>query len=215
MIDVQWVGFLLAISLLTLSPGADTVMVTRNSLRGGFKDGVITSLGICLGLFVHAAVSALGLSLILLGNDQLFNMVKLVGAAYLVWLGAQSFYRAYQHPQTGANINAAAGKLRLWRSLREGFLSNTLNPKTAVFYLAFLPQFMNENGHLLLQALVLAGIHFIISMAWQTVIAATVDKAKALLNAPSITRKFDALVGAALICIGVSLAVAAVAGTAA
>lgn len=208
MIDVQWVGFLLAITLLTLSPGADTVMVTRNSLRGGFTDGVITSLGICLGLFVHAAISALGLSIILLGNDQLFNLVKLVGAGYLVWLGAQSFYRALKHKHIGDMINDAAGKVILTRSLREGFLSNTLNPKTAVFYLAFLPQFMDPAGNLFLQSQLLAGIHFIISMAWQTAVAAMVDKAKALLNSPAIIRKLDALIGVILISIGISLAVA-------
>lgn len=83
-------AFLIAITILTLTPGLDTALVIRNTTRGGFHDGAVTSLGICLGLFVHASFSALGISVILTQSAELFTLVKSVGAAYLIWLGISS-----------------------------------------------------------------------------------------------------------------------------
>lgn len=93
-IDAQFWPFLVAITLLSISPGVDTLLVIRNTARGGVRDGVLTSLAICCGLFVHAAVSALGISLILLQSAWAFQLLKLAGAAYLVWLGVQGLLAA-------------------------------------------------------------------------------------------------------------------------
>ena len=85
--------FLIAISLLTITPGVDTLLVMRNTARGGLKDGVMSSFGICSGLFVHATLSAVGISLILLQTAWAFALLKWVGAAYLVWLGVAACAR--------------------------------------------------------------------------------------------------------------------------
>ena len=90
MIDAQVLTFTLVAAALTLSPGADTMLVVRNVLRGGRHDGVVTTFGICSGLFFHAILSALGLSIILLHSATAFHLVKVAGACYLVWLGVQS-----------------------------------------------------------------------------------------------------------------------------
>ena len=90
MVDTQVVTFIFVAAALTLTPGADTMLVVRNVLRGGRRDGVVTTVGICSGLFVHAALSALGVSVLLLHSATAFHVVKLVGAGYLVWLGLQS-----------------------------------------------------------------------------------------------------------------------------
>ena len=90
MIDAQLVTFIFVAAALTLTPGADTMLVVRNVLRGGRRDGVVTTVGICSGLFVHATLSALGVSMLLLHSATAFHMVKLAGAGYLVWLGLQS-----------------------------------------------------------------------------------------------------------------------------
>ena len=79
--------YLVAITLLTITPGVDTMMVLRNTLRGGAKDGLVSSLGICLGLFVHATLSAVGISAILLYSATAFTVLKTIGACYLLWLG--------------------------------------------------------------------------------------------------------------------------------
>ncbi|MDW3190622.1 LysE family translocator, partial [Vibrio sp. Vb0932] len=83
-------AFLIAITILTLTPGLDTALVLRNTSRSGLKDGCTTSLGICFGLFVHAFFSAVGISAILAQSAELFQIVKMIGAAYLIWLGISS-----------------------------------------------------------------------------------------------------------------------------
>src|SRR5713101_5269692 len=140
-------------AVLTVTPGADTMLVIRNVIARGRRAGVITTLGICSGLFVHATLSALGLSVILARSAKAFTIVKLAGAVYLAWLGAQSLRRAARRAPPDASGSGAGGEdaraLAPARSWREGFLTNVLNPKVAVFYLAFLPQFVAPGDPLL------------------------------------------------------------------
>ena len=199
--------FLIAITLLTVSPGVDTLLVIRNSVRGGFSDGALTSLAICLGLFVHAAVSAGGISLILMQSAWLFALLKLAGAGYLVWLGAKSLLSAYRgggalklDPDRVIHRRVSA-----WTSLREGFFSNVLNPKTIVFYMAFLPQFIQPGDPALSKSLFLAGIHFLIANIWQLVLVLMVGRAYRWLSRPRIGRLFDSLTGSVMIFFGVRL----------
>ena len=126
---------LLALTLLTLTPGVDTLLVIRNTARGGWKDGFASSLGICSGLFVHALLSAVGISVILLQSALAFSLLKFLGAGYLAWLGLCSLRSAISHKglATLPSTEARAAKFQLQRSLREGLLSNVLNPKTIVF----------------------------------------------------------------------------------
>lgn len=125
-------AFIIAITILTLTPGLDTALVLRNTSRAGFSDGAVTSFGICLGLFVHATLSALGVSFILTNQRSYFTSQS-GWAAYLIWLGIGSL-RAATTPQ-GIRVDVGTKQdLSVLRSLREGFLSNVLNPKTAVFY---------------------------------------------------------------------------------
>src|SRR5881409_2273112 len=98
MLDSQVLAFTVVAALLTLSPGADTMLVIRNVLRGGRRDGVITTFGICSGLFVHATLSALGVSIILTRSATAFSVMKLAGAGYLGWLGWQSLRSAARTP---------------------------------------------------------------------------------------------------------------------
>lgn len=200
-------AFLVAITILTLTPGLDTALVIRNSSRGGFSDGVLTSLGICSGLFVHATFSAIGISAVLAQSAELFSAVKMVGAAYLIWLGVMSIKGLF-NGQLDAGIavqTVAHTKATAWRSLREGFLSNVLNPKTAVFYLAFLPQFINPEGSAFVQSCVMAAIHFVIAMVWQCGLAGVLTRAKSLLRSARFNRWMEGTTGAVLIALGVKL----------
>ncbi|ANW25541.1 threonine transporter RhtB [Vibrio coralliilyticus] len=200
-------AFLIAITILTLTPGLDTALVLRNSSRGGVKDGVATSLGICLGLFVHATFSAIGISAILAQSAELFNAVKMVGAAYLIWLGATTLREVWKGDVALSNMESHTHNLDMKRSLREGFLSNILNPKTAVFYLAFLPQFINPEGSAFLQSSMMAAIHFVIAMIWQCGLAGTLNSAKNLLKSPKFMRRMEATTGVVLVGLGVKLMV--------
>lgn len=197
--------FLIAITILTLTPGLDTALVIRNTSRAGFADGCTTSLGICFGLFVHATFSAIGISAILAQSAELFQIVKMVGAAYLIWLGISSLRSLMKTGQGIEVASLAHAQFRLTRSLREGFLSNVLNPKTAVFYLAFLPQFINPDYSPLAQSLLMALIHFAIAMVWQCGLAGALSSAKNLLKNASFMRWMEGTTGVVLVALGIKL----------
>lgn len=198
--------YLIAITLLTITPGVDTMLVIRNTARGGWWDGAVSSFGICSGLFIHAAISAVGISMIMLQAAWAFSALKLAGAGYLIWLGFTSWRKVFRQDsfQLPSRV-PAMGAFRVSRSLREGFLSNVLNPKTAIFYMAFLPQFINPAGSALLQSLYLAGLHFFIAMIWQCLLALMVKQLKTWLQRPIIGQLFDGITGTVMIGLGLQV----------
>ncbi len=200
--------YLIAITLLTITPGVDTMLVIRNTARGGWRDGAVSSFGICSGLFIHATISAIGISVILFQAAWAFSALKVAGAFYLVWLGVCSWRKMVkQESFTIENGKTSTeGAFLIGRSLREGFLSNVLNPKTAVFYMAFLPQFINPAHSALLQSLFLAGLHFVIAMIWQCLLALMVKQAKSWLRRPRVSQLFDGMTGAVMIGLGFKVA---------
>lgn len=205
--DAQFLPFLLAITLLSITPGVDTLLVIRNTARGGVRDGVLTSLAICCGLFVHATVSALGISLILLQSAWAFDLLKLVGAAYLIWLGGQGLLNARRGaPLAVAGVASNRRPVALWLPLREGFFSNVLNPKTVVFYMAFLPQFIAPDDPALLKSLWLAGVHFVIANVWQVGIVLMVGRAGHWLSKRWLSRTLEGVTGSVLVGFGIRLA---------
>ncbi len=202
------ITYLIAITVLSITPGLDTMLVIRNSARGGWRDGITSSFGICSGLFVHASVSAVGISVILLQTAWAFAALKMVGACYIVWLGIGSLRKLFQGkaaPLAG-ELSTVRQPYQIGRSLREGLLSNVLNPKTVIFYMAFLPQFINPQHSAWIQSLILAGLHFIIAMIWQSFLALLVTQAKNRLFQPKVGRIFDGLTGTILVSLGFKLA---------
>lgn len=199
-------AFLIAITILTLTPGLDTALVVRNASRGGFSDGATTSFGICLGLFVHATFSAIGISAVLAQSAELFNAVKMIGAAYLIWLGVSSLKGLLSSSGSVSEMSGlGVERVNHRRSLREGFLSNVLNPKTAVFYLAFLPQFINPEYSAFLQSCLMAAIHFVIAMLWQCGLAGLLSRAKTLLKSQKFMSWMEGTTGVVLVGLGVKL----------
>ncbi len=201
-------SYLIAITLLTITPGVDTMLIIRNSARGGWKDGVVSSFGICSGLFIHAGISALGISIILMQTAWAFSGLKLMGACYLIWLGISNWKSILQKKQliVKDNLSTEGSSFKCMRSLREGFLSNVLNPKTAIFYMAFFPQFINPSQSAVVQSLILAGFHFIIAMIWQSFLALSINKAKNWLQQPRVNQIFGGLTGSVMIFLGFKLA---------
>jgi threonine/homoserine/homoserine lactone efflux protein len=127
-------------ALLTILPGADMALVAKVTLLDGKRAAFFTSLGICAGLPVHATASALGLSLILATSSEAFTVVKFVGAGYLAYLGIRTI-RDSLRPAADPAVTAGPARSRR-AAFAQGFLSNVLNPKVALFYLTFLPQFI-------------------------------------------------------------------------
>lgn len=205
--SAQLLTFLIPVTLLTITPGVDTLLVLRNSRRGGWRDGIISSLGICSGLFIHALVSALGISLLLLQSALAFSALKFAGAGYLLWLGMISLRNAFTAPQQLQLQAGSASGFLLQRSFVEGLLSNILNPKTIVFYMAFLPQFVEPVGSPLAQSLVLAAVHFLIAMLYQSLLAVLVEQSGRWLNSSRVRRCLDGATGSVMMIFGVKLAI--------
>lgn len=196
--------YMVAITLLTMTPGADTMIVIRNTLRGGAKDGFVSSVGICSGLFVHATLSAIGISAILLYSATAFMVLKTLGALYLVWLGVQSLRAFWNAKKIHQNV-VEKKPFSMWKSLQEGFLSNVLNPKAVIFYMAFLPQFISHESSALVQSLFLALLHFIVAMIWQAFLIYTIVSANAFITKTRVRQSLDAISGMVMIALGVTL----------
>lgn len=209
MIDNQVLAFTTIAAILTLTPGADTMLVMRSVFARGQRAGLLTSLGICSGLFFHATLSALGLSLILVRSATAFEIVKLIGACYLIYLGSQSLWRAFRHRARKLSTTEAAAprqKKKWWQSFLEGLLTNVLNPKVAIFYLAFLPQFISPGDPVLAKSLLLAGIHFMLGIVWLSLVTMFLGRVRPLLTHPRVQRAIEATTGAVLIAFGARLA---------
>lgn len=207
MIINQFWTFLIAITLLTLFPGVDSILVVRNTSRGGWQDGLATSTGICCGLFVHASVSALGVSALLLQSAVAFSVLKLIGGGYLFWLGSCSMWQAVRSGErVGMTMMPAIEKtFQLQRSLREGFVSNVFNPKTLLFYMAFLPQFIDPSRSPLLQSLFMAAVHFVIAMIYQGLLVLLVGRVKYWFQGSSLRRVSEGVVGLILVSFGLRI----------
>jgi len=146
------VGFIAAGLLLNITPGADFVFVSASGMRGGPRMGMAAALGVNLGIVVHVAMAAAGLSAVLLARPGLYDMIRYAGALYLVWLAVQTWRHADRVERGHAAQN-------LWRAVRRGFVTNVLNPKTALFIFAFIPQFTDPAiGPLWAQIVVLGAI---------------------------------------------------------
>jgi RhtB (resistance to homoserine/threonine) family protein len=202
-VDPRLYAFIGVAALLTILPGADMALVTRNVLAVGRQRAMLTIVGICSGCIIHATASALGLSAILATSATAFNVVKTIGAAYLVWIGIQSIRDATAPaaPQA-AETNARA---RLGPFL-QGFLTNILNPKVAVFYLTFLPQFISPGTPVLQRSLLLASIHIAMGFVWLTAYAWFVDRIGAVLTRPRVKAWLERVTGGLLIALGARLA---------
>jgi threonine/homoserine/homoserine lactone efflux protein len=208
MFDAQVIQFSIAVAILTMTPGNDTVLVLRNAAGRGRRAGFATLLGVCAGLVVHGAFSALGISVILLQSSEAFNAVRLLGAGYLMVLGGQSLWAAYQGGRLDLNSSDTAqpaSPQSATRSFGEGVLTNVLNPKVALFYLSFLPQFIQPTDSAL-KPLMLAGIHATMGIVWLSIVVIMVNASREVLARPSVKRRFDTLTGLVLMAFGIRLA---------
>ena len=200
--DGSILAFIGIAALLTILPGADMALVAKVTLLDGKRAAFFTSLGICAGLPVHATASALGLSLILATSAEAFTMVKFAGAAYLAYLGVRTI-RDSLRPASDP-VGGAARARTSRAAFAQGWLSNVLNPKVALFYLTFLPQFISPGDNVLAKSLLLAGIHAVLGLVWLPLYAYAIDRIGAVVR--GARRWLERVSGAALIGLGVRLA---------
>lgn len=198
-------AFLGLSAILTVTPGADMALISRSVLAGGRAPAFAATLGIAVGLVVHACLSALGLSVILARSATLFEAVRLLGAAYLVVLGLHTLLAARPAVAVGPR-ETKPGQRRLGAAFLHGLATNLLNPKVALFYLTLLPQFIRPDDVVLRRSLLLASIHIVLGVVWLTLYAHLIRRLAAALGRPSVRRWLERATGAMLVGLGLRVA---------
>src|SRR5437588_8910526 len=193
--------------LLNLTPGPDTLYILGRSIAHGCRAGVASALGICLGSIFHTGAAALGLSAFLATSAWAFTAVKLTGAAYLIFLGV----RALLHGAQPMSVPAEFKTNNVSAAFRQGILTNVLNPKVALFFLAFLPQFIDSAAPSKLAAFLVLGLTFVTTgTIWCLILAWFASAFSARLRGnPTVATFLNRAVGSLFVLLGLRLAVAA------
>lgn len=190
---LAWSALALAV---TLTPGADTLLVASHAARGGMRSGLAAVAGIQCGAASYAVLFGLGALSVLAATPVLFAVVKVVGAIYLAFIGMQFLWGALARRDTvqaeSANTTANGSLLQ---PLRQGFLSNILNPKVALFYLAALPQFASGQNAPVIGAM-LIGIHALFGATWLSIVASAASRARAITWNTTLVRWLEGAIGA-------------------
>jgi len=205
--------FLVGSILITVVPGADMALVMRQVFIGGTSLAQRTIFGNLTGLVVHAVALAAGLSALLATSAEAYTVVKLAGAAYLVFLGAQTLLaarrrdaEALEAAATGAAV-AARGVPSPRTAYFQGVISTVLNPKPALLFLTYLPQFIDESRPVLPQIAFLAGVHIVVGLIWMTLYAHLVARARRTLTRSDVRRWLERVTGVVLIAFGLRVAI--------
>ena len=197
--------FLSAALLIALSPGPGIFYVAARTLAGGRDEGLASSLGTGLGGLVHVAAGAVGVSALVLASAEAFALLKIAGAIYLIWLGIRMIRQAGHQSQIAAGMHAVPTGVR--RAFSEGILVEALNPKTAAFFLAFLPQFVDPAaGPVWLQFLLLGLVSVLLNTAVDVVVAVMASRARSMAVArPSLLRRLRQGAGLGIASLGLAL----------
>ena len=212
---VQYTPFLIAAVLLNVSPGPDMAYIIGQTAVHGRKIGFFSSFGVVSGAFVHVFAAALGLSAILATSALAFSIVKWVGVAYLVWLGIGALRSSFAKPASASDIDdiasarVTAHNVTAFQAWRQGAMIDVLNPKVAIFFMAFLPQFVHpEQGHGALQFLILGTTVNLIGLVVEGAIVLLVGAAALRIKGNgAIGAWLQRSLGAMFIALGVRLAI--------
>ena len=200
-------SFVIAGILLNLTPGQDTIYILGRSIAQGRKAGVVSVLGISTGALFHIAASAFGLSAILMASAIVFSIIKYIGAGYLVYLGIRMLLS--KNDALGTAVDSASTKVNYIRIYKQGILTNILNPKMALFFLAFLPQFIQPTkANSPLPFLILGCIFLTTGTIWCLIVALFSSYATdTLRQRPSIKRIMEKISGGLFIFLGLKIAI--------
>ena len=195
-------AFLAVSALVIATPGQDTALTIRNTLLGRRRSGVFTALGVACGQACWTVAASAGLVALLRASAPVFETVRLVGAAYVVFLGAQALRDAIRGGRADTGGSAAATRLPGAAAFRQGLLSNLGNPKMALFFTSLLPQFADSFVSLVGLGLVFSSL----TLAWLSGYAVVVGKAGDVLRRSRVRRALDAVTGTVLVAFGLRLA---------
>ena len=195
------IPYLIAISILTITPGLDTTLIIRTATLEGKMKAFQAALGINLGCIVWGVIVACGLGALLMTSDLAFNALKWIGAIYLTWLGLNLLLKPRSQL---ASLNNSAVTRQNW--FMKGFWGNLLNPKVGIFYISFLPQFIPQSASPVIWTMSLVMIHVVIGLIWSIFLIAAMQSISTYLKQPKFIRYMDRVTGSIFILFALKLA---------
>jgi threonine/homoserine/homoserine lactone efflux protein len=192
-------SFVVVVGLLTLTPGMDTALILRTAAVGAPRSAWGVVLGIQSGTLAWGVLTSAGITALLTASRLAYDVLRWAGACYLIWMGLSMLWsarRARTEPLTGAETPG-------WG---RGFLTNLLNPKMGVFYVALLPQFIPPGAPTFAFGVLLAGVHIVLGTAWSAVLVGLAHRLRAVLRRPAARRVMDRITGTVITGFGLRLA---------
>jgi len=198
--------FVFMCMLLIILPGPDTAIATKNTLTVGRIGGLKTALGTCCALLIHTSAAVFGLSAIIVKSAFLFSVFKYVGAIYLVYLGIKTLW-ALRKKEVAASVETNTAKQYENKScFKQGFLTNLLNPKVAVFFLTFLPQFVDAGSDTFVPFLIMGFTYTLLTAIWFFLYVYLLNQISTFMKKPKAQNMIEGITGAILIGFGIKLA---------
>lgn len=201
--NTLYLAFIATSVLLILSPGIDTALVTRNTITYHSKGGFFTALGIASGVLVHTLATGLGLSIIIMQSTKLYFFIKLICSLYLIYLGLTTLIK--RKAKSSVLIEGEEPKRGLLPLFGQGLVTNVLNPKVAIFFLTFLPQFIRGTDHFFQQALLLGCTYAALTLLWFLFYIHVMNRLKEWMTRPRVLQVMEGITGLVLLGLGINL----------
>lgn len=193
-----------AACLIAMVPGPSTAVILRRSVLHGRTSGMVTVLGNEAGVLLWGLAAAFGLSAVLVASEIAYNVMRIAGAAFLIWMGAQALWRARRGNTVGED--ADDGRVSHWRAFRLGLLTNAANPKAGVFAVSLLPQFVPSGAPVLPMLLLFSVMWALIDLVWYFGLVWLAGRVRATFQRPTVRRRMERVSGTVLVALGVRLA---------
>lgn len=198
--------FLIMCIFLIILPGPDTAIATKNTLTVGRTGGLKTMFGTCCALLIHTVAAVVGLSAIIVKSALLFSVFKYVGAVYLIYLGIKTIWAIKKKKVANTTEMTNESKYEGTSCFKQGFLTNILNPKVAIFFLTFLPQFVDSGSNTFLPFLIMGITYSVLTAVWFLFYIYLLNQISAFMKKPSTQTFIEGITGTILIGFGVKLA---------
>jgi threonine/homoserine/homoserine lactone efflux protein len=202
---IEIVSFIIVATLLVISPGPNGLLIAKTVPSSGKSAGFANIAGFVAAFYIHGSLSILGISILLVQSSQAFFVFKMLGAAYLCWVGVKSLLAAWKDTQTISDLQSEKKILSKRIAFFEGFLTNALNPKVSMFYLAAFPQFIPSGGEAT-TAFFLVFMHSVINVIWFSAMVLLLSRVKRFANNATSRRWFKSVTGVVFIGFGAKLA---------
>ena len=199
-------GFMLSATLLVTLPGPNGMLIAKTVPSSGRSAGFAAIAGFFVAFYLHGALSIMGVSILLLKSATAFAIVKYLGVAYLCWIGLKSLFVAYKGAPVPVDVAPVRHSKNLLKAFGEGFLTNGLNPKVSMFYLAVFPNFLPLNDHRIASAFLLVFLHSMINVVWFGAMVLLFSRLRVVTGSGRFQRWMKGVTGAVFIGFGVKLA---------